>query len=111
MDLLFEKSDVYISSSKWEGFGLTIVEAMAAGKAVIATAVDGVPEIVQDNISGILVPHGRVDTLASAIVRLANRPQLRERMGRKGRTRATKMFAVSDTSRAYEKIYMSLVDQ
>jgi glycosyltransferase involved in cell wall biosynthesis len=110
VDLLFAKSDIYISSSKWEGFGLTIVEAMAAGKAVIATAVDGVPELVQDNICGILVPHGSVGGLASAIVRLANRPQLREKMGRKGRTRAAKMFAVSDTSRAYEKIYMSLVD-
>lgn len=108
---LLSQSDVYISSSKWEGFGLTIVEAMAASKAVIATAVDGVPEIVEDNTSGILVPHGEVAALASAIVRLAKSPQLRSKMGEEGRVRAMKMFKVENTSRAYERLYTSLVEK
>lgn len=106
---LLRESDVFISSSKWEGFGLTIVEAMAAGKPVIATAVDGVPEIVIDQVTGILVPTGNVHKMASAILELAENADLRSHMGKKARTRAFRKFDISGTTEKYQNIYVELL--
>lgn len=105
---LLEKSDVLVLSSKREGFGLTIVEAMAAGKAVIATAVDGVPELIETGITGVLVPPNDPSALAAAMIKLADDPGLRIKMGEKGRKQAIKQFNITNTVRNYENFYMSL---
>jgi glycosyltransferase involved in cell wall biosynthesis len=75
-----------------EGFGLAALEAMTAGKPVIATRVASLPEIVVDGQTGILVPHDDPRPLAAALVRTTKDATLRTRMGEAGRRRATECF-------------------
>ena len=77
---LFRAVDASVLSSSWENFPHTVVEALAVGTPVIATAVGGVPELVRDGENGLLVPAGDVEALAEAIRRLVTEPGLRERM-------------------------------
>ena len=78
--MLFRAADASLLTSSWENFPHTVVEALAAGTPVIATAVGGVPELVRDGENGLLVPAGDHDALAAAIRRLIGEPGLRERL-------------------------------
>jgi len=102
-------ADVFVLSSLWEGNPLSVMEAMAAGKPVIATAVGGVPELVQDGINGILVPPGNVRALAEAMLKLAD-DDLRERLGREAFKKSKECFDVSIMVRKYENLYRSLFE-
>jgi glycosyltransferase involved in cell wall biosynthesis len=77
-----------------EGFGLAALEAMAAGRPVIATGVASLPEIVADGETGILVPPNHPLPLATALTRLARNRKLREQLGASGRRRAFQMFGL-----------------
>jgi glycosyltransferase involved in cell wall biosynthesis len=77
---LFRAADAAILPSAWENFPHTVVEALAVGTPVVATAVGGVPEVVHDGENGLLVPPGDSDALAAAIRRLAGESELRERL-------------------------------
>jgi glycosyltransferase involved in cell wall biosynthesis len=105
---ILKKSDVYVSTSLWEGFGLAVVEAMAAGKPIIATAAGGVLELVEDSVTGILARPNDVGALASAMVKLAGNADLRREMGERGRVRAIEKFNIKDTVRNYEHLYIKL---
>lgn len=105
---LLADSDVFILPSDWEGVPLTVLEAMAAGKPVIATAVGGVPELVEDGATGVLVPPRDPEALAQGILRLVKDPDLRRRMGKAARERALEHFDISRTAREYEALYLKL---
>lgn len=77
---LFRSADASILSSAWENFPHTVVEALAVGTPVIATAVGGVTEVVTDGENGLLVPAGDADALAAAIGRFFADAELRERL-------------------------------
>jgi glycosyltransferase involved in cell wall biosynthesis len=77
---LFRAADASLLSSSWENFPHTVVEALAVGTPVIATAVGGVPELVRDGSNGLLVPAGEAGALADAIRRVVEEPGLRERL-------------------------------
>ncbi|HWX08344.1 MAG TPA: glycosyltransferase family 4 protein [Gaiellaceae bacterium] len=77
---LFRAADGAILSSSWENFPHTVVEALAAGTPVLATAAGGVAEVVRDGENGLLVAIGDIDGLAGAISRFAGDPELRERL-------------------------------
>jgi glycosyltransferase involved in cell wall biosynthesis len=77
---LFRAADASLLSSSWENFPHTVVEALAAGTPVIATAVGGIPEVVRDGENGLLVPAGDADALAAAIRRYFDDRELRERL-------------------------------
>jgi glycosyltransferase involved in cell wall biosynthesis len=77
---LFRAADASLLSSSWENFPHTVVEALAVGTPVVATAVGGVPELVRDGENGLLVPAGDADALAGAIRRIVEEPGLRERL-------------------------------
>ncbi len=77
---LFRRADAAILSSAWENFPHTVVEALAVGTPVIATAVGGVPEVVTDGENGLLVPPGDPAALAAAIRRFFAEPELRARL-------------------------------
>jgi glycosyltransferase involved in cell wall biosynthesis len=77
---LFRAADASILTSSWENFPHTVVEALAVGTPVIATAVGGIPELVRDGENGLLVPAGDEDALAGAIGRLVAERGLRERL-------------------------------
>lgn len=75
----------FVLASRAEGMPLVIAEAMACGKAVVATDVDGVPEIVQDRSTGVLVPAEDPDALASALISLYSDPPFRDTLARQGK--------------------------
>jgi glycosyltransferase involved in cell wall biosynthesis len=77
--------DVLTLSSRNEGTPVAAIEAMASGKAVIATAAGGTPDVVADGGTGLLVPPGDVEALASAMIRLAEAPDLARQLGAAGR--------------------------
>jgi len=78
---------------------------MAAGKPVVATNVDGIPEIVHDGITGYLVPPRNPGALANAICTLLRDPVSGERMGKAGRARVEREFTIQKTVRSYEALY------
>jgi glycosyltransferase involved in cell wall biosynthesis len=77
---LFRAADAAVLPSAWENFPHTVVEALAVGTPVVATAVGGVPEVVRDGENGLLVPPGDPEALAAAIRRLLGENALRERL-------------------------------
>jgi len=97
--LVMPALDVFVSASDGEPFGRAIVEAMAAGVPVIVTDSGGKAEIVEDGVSGVLVPQGDVAALAEAMGSLMRDPQRRERMGEAARERAKSSFSVERVAR------------
>lgn len=86
--------DLLVLPSDKEPFGKTLVEAMAMGKPVVATSAGGVPEIVIDGETGLLVPPRKPDALAMAMMRLLRDGEKAKQMGRRGRQRVRDMFSV-----------------
>jgi glycosyltransferase involved in cell wall biosynthesis len=81
--------DVFLLPSRWEGFGLVLVEAMAAGTPVVATQVGGVPEVVGE--AAVLEPPGRPDLMAASVVRLLRSPQEAAALVRRGTVQAERL--------------------
>ena len=86
--------DIFVSASHSESFGLAIVEAMAAGTAVVATETEGAQEIIEDGKSGILVPIGAAQTMADAIGQLLHERKRRHEMADNGRARVRERFSL-----------------
>lgn len=100
-----KKSDLFVLSSKWEGFGHVIVEAMVTGTPVISTNCNSGPsEILEDNKYGILVPVEDHVTLSEKIIDLLENEELREKYIKQGYIRAEK-FNVKNIVNEYEKIF------
>ncbi|MEW6510662.1 MAG: glycosyltransferase family 4 protein [Bacteroidota bacterium] len=100
--------DIFVLPSLWEGHPLVLMEAMAAGLPIVASAVDGVTEIVRDGKDALLVPPGDPLRLAGAIQRLLTSASLRQRLGSKGREVARERFSVKRMVKETEDLYMSL---
>ena len=88
-----------------DGLPNTLLEAMAAGKAVVASRVAGIPDVVTDGANGLLVPPGDAAALAEALRRLAAEPETRERLGREARRRAEGRMSWRAAARAFEESY------
>jgi glycosyltransferase involved in cell wall biosynthesis len=101
--------DVFALSSGWEGNPLSIMEAMASGKAVVSTLVGGVPEFVADGETGILVPPGDVAALTRAMSALAEDEATRKRMGEAGARRAFERFDIAVMAARYQTLYSELL--
>jgi glycosyltransferase involved in cell wall biosynthesis len=91
-----------------EPFGQVIIEGMAAGKPVIATDGGGVPEIVEDGKTGMLIPMGDVQAMAEAISRLLKDTTLAEDMGSRGQERVRNHFTIEHKARKVESVYQSM---
>jgi glycosyltransferase involved in cell wall biosynthesis len=85
--------DVFVSASRNESFGLAIAEAMASGVAVVATMSEGAREIIEDNVTGKLVPVGDIEAMASAIDSLLANRHRRETFGARVSRCTRKIFA------------------
>jgi len=81
-----DEFDLFLHPSRCEGLPFSIIEACAARLPVVATTVGGIPEVIENEITGLLVPPGDTEALARAIMSLANDPQKRRAMGQAGRT-------------------------
>lgn len=101
--------DVFAFPSHAEAFGMALIEAMAMQKAVVASSSDGVLDIVQQGVSGLLVPPRNPLALALAITRLVDNPYLRTRLGQAARERVVGHFDQERQIDALEGIYDSLV--
>ena len=97
--------DVFVSASETESFGLVIAEAMAAGTAVVATETDGAKEVVEDQRTGILVPIGDVEAMASAVIDLLADSERRNAIGAYGKKMATAKFSLKRMVDEIERIY------
>jgi glycosyltransferase involved in cell wall biosynthesis len=104
---LLAGSDIFVLPSHHEGMPVTLMEATSIGLAIVATKVGGVPGILTDNESGLLVAPGRPDLMADAIARLAADPELRHRLGTAAQTLSAR-FDVAGASRKIEDIYRRL---
>lgn len=100
-------SDALVSTSAYEGFGLTLVEAMAASLPTVAMSVGGVVDIVDDDVTGYLVADGDVATMAQHLRSLADDPALRRRLGTAGRARAEHAFSTDALVRNFTDLYCS----
>lgn len=106
---LLDALDVFVLPSLSEGLSLALVEAMAAGTPVVATAVGGNPELVEDRVTGLLVPPRDPDAIAAAAGRLlADRP-LARRLAAAARARVERTFAVEAMVARYEALYAELL--
>src|SRR5690606_29802364 len=92
-------ADIYCLPSLWEGFPIGVLEAMAMGKAVIASDVDGTREAVQHESNGLLVPARDAGALAAALVRLANDNALRTSLQQQAKETIRKTYNVGNMTR------------
>ena len=100
----YELMDVVVNASAGEPFGIVLVEAMLAGRPVVAFADGGPAEIVQDGETGLLIPDGGLTT---ALAELAADPALRERLGVKGNERARTSFGAEAAATAFASAILS----
>ncbi|HTS27234.1 MAG TPA: glycosyltransferase [Bryobacteraceae bacterium] len=108
-DLLSEAA-VSVLPSLSEGISNTLLESMAAGTPVIATRVGGNPEVVEDEVSGLLVPPRDSAALAAAMSRLLADRELAIRLGRAGAQRVSDLFSIEHSVHQTEELYQQLID-
>ena len=101
--------NLVVLPSRSEALGLALLEAMAMGKAVVASAVGGIPEIVADGVTGKLVPPEDPAALSGAIIELLSHPERLIESGRQGRKRIHSAFTIEAETQALESIYRSLI--
>ncbi len=109
MSALYEDADVFCLPSFAEGIPIVLMEAMAMEIPVVATEIMGVPELVDDEQSGLLVPPARPELLAAALVRLLTDPELRERMGREGRRRVAADYDITGSAARLRSLLEPLI--
>src|SRR5262249_6596874 len=88
-----------------------LLESMAAGAPVVSTRVGGTPEVVEDGVTGLLVPPGNAGALAQAIDRLLSDPDLAVRLGQSGREFGRRRFSMDAMVRATERLYHTLLEK
>jgi len=100
----YSACEIFALPSRGEGFGLVYLEAMARGKPVIGGAHGGAPEVIEDGVTGYLVPHGDAAQLASSVDTLLADPELGQKMGERGRQRVERDFQFSVFANSLKKI-------
>lgn len=100
--------DVFCMPSLWESFGYAILEAMACGVPVVASDVEGIPEVVIHRETGLLVPPRDPSALAEALCELLEHPVLRQAMGRAGQERVERCFSEQVMLDHYEELFVQL---
>lgn len=103
-------TDIFVLSTHFEGLPLAILEAMAQAKPVLATAVDGIPEVVQDGCTGLLFPHGDSEQLAADILLLLRDRPRATRMGEMGRRLVESRFTKKHFGESMNTLYSKLLD-
>ena len=106
---LLDAADVFVLSSLSEGVSVTLLEAMAASKPIVATNVGGNAEVVEHGRNGLLSERSHADELAHNIKMLLRDKQMRKRMGEAGRNRLLKMFTQKKMHQSYERVYEEML--
>ncbi len=103
--------DMLILPSLWEGFGIVLIEAMAAGKPVISTNVSNIPEIVSDNKEGLLINPGDEHSLTTCMRLLCRDRDLRQRLGKAGKRKVTRLFTLEHMVDEVEEYFSILMEK
>ncbi len=106
---VYAAMDVFALPSRQEGLPNALLEAMAMGRAVVASAVGGVPELIEHERTGLLVAPGSVAELAESLTRLASDPSLRERLGREAARRVRDRYDVASAVDRHAGLYRELL--
>jgi glycosyltransferase involved in cell wall biosynthesis len=104
-----EAMDLYVHPARMEGFGIAVIEAMAAGKAVVATNTGGLPEVVDHGQSGLLVASDNPEALSAAVVTLLRDKVRREEMGERGAKLVRERFDLKASAAALKQLYDQVV--
>jgi glycosyltransferase involved in cell wall biosynthesis len=107
--LLRGGADVFVSGAREEVFGLALAEANLASIPVIAPGVGGIPEVIQNNVTGILLPTENSSAIASAIQHLYKNPRLKNELGLAGRRRVLEKFNIEKHVLRFQNIYLELI--
>jgi mannosyltransferase len=105
----YQRMTIYAFTSRNEGFGLTLIEAMAAGAALVASRAGAAELVVEDGVTGVLTPSGDVDALVAALEPLMRDPASAADMGERGRARMLTKFSLDAEAAAIAEIYRTLV--
>ncbi len=105
----YQRLSIYAFTSRNEGFGLTLIEAMAAGAALVASRAGAAELVVEDGVTGVLTPPGNIDALVRALEPLMNDPASCAMMGERGRARVLAKFSLDAEANAIAAIYRALV--
>lgn len=108
-EALFERAAVYCLPSKNEGLPMSVLEAMAYGIPTVATAVGGVPQVIEDGVNGFLVDVDDEAALSERLASLLAKPELREELGRNGRDQIVRNFGLDRTVAQVVDIYGALM--
>lgn len=98
-------ADIFVLPSRWEGLPIALLEAMSAGLPVIATRVEGVDEVVQEGVQGLLVKPESVEDLAKAILQLSQDMEIRRRMGDASRLRVLEYYTIDRMCERYLQVF------
>lgn len=108
--LYFQAADIYIHAAKGEIFGKAITEAMVSNIPVVATAVGGIPEQIEDGVTGFLVPKADVEGMARAIQRLLDDEGLRIKIGNSAGLHARKHYSINRQIKAFLEFYEEILE-
>ncbi|HUK01340.1 MAG TPA: glycosyltransferase [Steroidobacteraceae bacterium] len=97
--------DLFAMPSRWEGLPMALLEAMAVGAPVLATAVGEIPGVIADGVNGRLVSPGNVTQFTVALIELLRNPALRRQLGKAAQQTVVERFSAEQTARAYERLY------
>lgn len=105
----YQRLTIYAFTSRNEGFGLTLIEAMSVGTALVASRAGAAELVVEDGVTGVLTPTGDVDALAAALEPLMRDPAAAMAMGERGRARVLENFSLDAEANRIAEIYRTLV--
>jgi mannosyltransferase len=105
----YQRLTIYAFTSRNEGFGLTLIEAMAVGAALVASRAGAAELVVEDGVSGVLTPPGDVDALVKALEPLMRDPAAAVAMGERGRARVLEKFSLDAEASRIAEVYRGLV--
>ncbi|MEO0114335.1 MAG: glycosyltransferase [candidate division WOR-3 bacterium] len=108
---ILSKLSVFVFASRTEGLPVAILEAMAFGLPVVASCVGGIPELIEDGVTGILVKSNEPEEFASAIIQLLSNPAKARLLGKMGRLRIQKEFNLKAMTRRLEEVYHRLAEE
>jgi mannosyltransferase len=106
----YQRLTIYAFTSRNEGFGLTLIEAMSSGAALVASRAGAAEFVVEDGVTGVLTPTGDVDALVAALEPLMRDPAAAEAMGARARARVVAKFSLDAEANAIAAVYRSLTE-
>ena len=102
-------ADIFVHTPVWEGLGVAVIEALAAGLPVVASRVGGIPDLITERETGLLIPAQDPSALRQALLQCVQRPDWAKTLGAQGQTKVQTYFDIKTTARANEALYYELL--